>query len=109
MKVCGRSSHLLELFAQIPKVRQLQLGDGTDLKKARALFPHSSICAIYDPGQFLTDPPNHIERKLWQMCDQLQDNFSIACDGADPDTPEENILALLNVANKLKLYQNYKR
>ncbi len=99
---CGRSSHLLELFAQIPKVRQLQLGDGTDLKKARSLFPHSSICAIYDPGQFLADRPDHIERKLWQMCDQLQDNFSVSCGGVDPDTPEENILALLKVANKLK-------
>jgi len=99
---CGRSTHLLELFAQIPKVRQLQLGDGTDLKKARALFPHSSICAYYDPGQLRTDRPDHIESKLREMCDQLQDNFSVACGGADPDTPEENILALLKTANKLK-------
>jgi hypothetical protein len=99
---CGPSSHLLELFARIPKVRQLQLGDGTDLKKARALFPGSSICAYYDPGQFLTDSPEQIERKLELMCDQLRDNFLINCGGADPDTPKENILALLKIANKLK-------
>lgn len=99
---CGGSSHLLELFAQVPRINQLQLGDGTDLKKARDLFPHSSIYAYYDPGQFRTDRPEHIEKKLWQMCEQLQDNFSVECGGADPDTPEENVMTFLTVAKKIK-------
>jgi len=98
---CGPSSHLLELFAQIPNVKQLQLGDGTNLKQARSLFPDSSIIAYYDPGRLIADKPVEIECKIWRMREALDNNFIISCGEADPDTPEENIVAFLETAQKL--------
>jgi hypothetical protein len=98
---CGRSTHLLELFAQVPNITLLQLGDGTDLAKARALFPHTLIHAYYDPGQFITQTPAEIEAKLWQMSEALGENYTIFCSGVDPDTPEENVRTYWEVARRL--------
>lgn len=98
---CGQSSHLLELFAQVPKVRQLQLGHGTDLAKARKLFPNSYILAYYEPWRLMTDSPAEIEKELWKMTEELGDKFDIGCGGADPDTPQENVYAFLETAKKI--------
>ena len=95
MHSCGKSSHLLELFAQVLKVRQLQLGHGTDLHLARELFRDSSIVAYYEPARLISDSPAVIEKELWGMAEQLEDNFVIRCGDADPDTPLENIYTFL--------------
>ena len=98
---CGTSTHLLELFAQIPKVRQLQLGADTDWRLARKFFPRTQICAYYGCAKLLSQGPLDIERQLWRMCEQLEDNFDVNCGGVDPDTPEENIYAYLETARKI--------
>lgn len=98
---CGPSSHLLEHFAQIPKVKQLQLGYGTNLKQARHLFPDSSIVAYYDPGRFLTDTPPIIEKNLWLMAEQLEDNYIVNCGGTDPETPRKNLIMYLETGKKI--------
>jgi len=98
---CGPSSHLLTWFSQVPRVRQLQLGDGTDLRRARQLFPKSAINAYYDPGKLIADKPDHVERRLVEMCEALEDNFMISCGGADPDTPAANVQVFLDAPAKL--------
>ena len=98
---CGPSTHLLKLFRQVPRVKQLQLGDGTDLRLARDLFPECAIQAYYDPGKLMAASPPEIEPRLRQMSQALRDNYSIACGGADPDTPEANVTAFLEASLKL--------
>ena len=98
---CGPSSHLLELFAQVPNATNVQLGDGTDLAKARRLLPGANITAYYLPAALLQSTPAEVERKLWDMAERLQDNFTICSSGVDPDTPEGNIRAYLETARKL--------
>jgi uroporphyrinogen-III decarboxylase len=99
---CGPSSHLLYLFAQVPNVKTLQLGDGTDLKKTRCLFPDSMIQAYYSPVELLINTPAEIERKLWNMAEKLEDNFDIHVSSADPDTPEDNIQAYMKTALEIQ-------
>ena len=99
---CGPSSHLLDLFAQVPNASNLQLGDGTDLSKARRLFPDSLINAYYSPAALLKDAPPDIERKMWSMTERLEDNFTICSSGVDPDTPADNILTYLRTAQKIQ-------
>ena len=99
---CGPSTHLLKLFRQVPRVRQLQLGDGTDLGLARDLFPECAIQALYDPGKLMADSPATIVARLGQMRQALRTNYNIACGGADPDTPPANVTAFLEAALLLK-------
>ena len=99
---CGQSTHLLEHFAQIPKVSQLQLGYGTNLSRARQLFPKSSIIAYYDPGRLITDSPQDIADHLWQMAEQLKTNFQISCGGVDPNTPPQNIYTYLEIGKSIQ-------
>jgi hypothetical protein len=98
---CGPSTHLLELFARVPKVALLQLGAGTDLVKARELFPTTRISAYYAAPEILEGTPEGIERKLWEMCETLGDNADINGSSVDPNTPEENILAYLKTAKRI--------
>ena len=98
---CGPSSHLLESFAQLRRIKQLQLGYGTDLKRARDLFSKSSICAYYGCAELMAQRPQEIEANLWSMSEQLQDNFLLSCDSADPDTPRDNLYMFLNTARKI--------
>ena len=46
---CGASSHLLEGFAQIPRVTAIELGPGTDLAAAAELFPQTAMRPLVDP------------------------------------------------------------
>lgn len=97
---CGPSTHLLKFFRQVPRVRQLQLGDGTDLALARELFPECAIEAYYEPGKLMVNSPAEIEARLGRMRQALRTNYNIACGGADPDTPAANVTAFLEMALK---------
>ncbi|MDD3926386.1 MAG: uroporphyrinogen decarboxylase family protein [bacterium] len=99
---CGPSTHLLNLFSQIPRVRQLQLGDGTDLRLARQLFPDVAITAYYSPARLLADSPSSVKFRLEEMCRDLKSNYNIGCSGVDPDTPEGNITAFLEMSRKVQ-------
>jgi len=101
MHSCGPSSHLLDLFARIPNLSQLQLGYGTDLKKARELFPDSSIQAYYGPAALMFQDTTAIEKDLWRMAEELEGNFLIDGTSIDPNTPEPKLYAYLNTARKI--------
>ncbi len=98
---CGPSTHLLDLFAEIPNIKQLQLGAGTDLNGIRKLFPDALISAYYSSPEILNGAPAEIQAKLWQMADILENNFVINGSSVDPDTPHENIIAYLETAQKI--------
>ena len=98
---CGPSSGLLELFARVPKISQLQLGYGTDLGEARALFPQASILAYYSPAVFLSADPGWIRDDLRRMANELEHDFLIAGADTDPDTPTSNLHAYLETAREI--------
>jgi hypothetical protein len=98
---CGPSSHLLDLFAQVPKVTQLQLGDGTDLKRVREYFPESSVIAYFSPVRLTSEGPDEIEKDIFCMAEKLEDNFVVRCGSADPNTSAENVQRFLDVSLKM--------
>lgn len=98
---CGCSSHLLELFAEIPGVRELQLGFGTDLVKTRELFPQVLIMAYFDPGVLSSAAPAQIRGKVLRMAAELKDNFIISASEIDPNTPSANLLAYWDAAKEI--------
>jgi uroporphyrinogen-III decarboxylase len=46
---CGASSHLLGEFAKLPSLRGIQLGAGTDLRRAVELMPGAMMEPLIDP------------------------------------------------------------
>lgn len=95
---CGSSTHLLRLFRQVPNVRQLQIGDGSDVNLARELFPDCAIVVYYNPSRLMHESPTEINANLAKMCEALDDNFLICCEGADPNTPMDNVTAFLEAS-----------
>ena len=98
---CGPSSHLLEAFQELPRVEELQLGYGTDLRRARELFPESKIVAYYTAAALLNESPETIRWNLRSMCEALQDHFVIFGSSIDARTPEENLRAFFSVAEEV--------
>lgn len=98
---CGPSTHLLDLFAEVPNAKVLQLGAGTELKDVRKKFPDSHISAYFASPEILHGTPDSIEKKLWKMAEILESDFDINGSSVDPETPPENIKAYLNAAIKV--------
>ncbi len=98
---CGPSTQYLELLARVPKLAQLQLGYGTDLRKARALFPHASVLAYYSPAVLLSEDANRVKADLWRMAGELEHDFIIAAADTDPATPGSNLFAYLETAREM--------
>ncbi len=53
---CGRSTHVLDAFAALPRPAELHLGDHTDLAAARRLFPDVPIYVVPDSVAWARDP-----------------------------------------------------
>ena len=103
---CGPSSHLLEAFQELPRVEEFQLGYGTDLKRARELFPETKIVAYYTAAALLNETPETIRRNLYAMCEALQDRFVIFGSSIDARTPEENLRTFFSVAEEVNRIGN---
>lgn len=102
---CGPSTHLLEVAAGIPNLTHLQLGDGTDLARARQLFPDAEILAYYGAAALLRENPETITRRFDRFCRDLQDNFLIMFSSVDPRTPKDNIITAMQLAESFNQSQ----
>ncbi|MHC4874091.1 MAG: uroporphyrinogen decarboxylase family protein [Planctomycetota bacterium] len=103
---CGPSTHLLDLFKEVPGKRLIQLGAGTDLTEVRKKFPESRISAYFAAPEILHNNPAGIKKKLWEMAEVLESNFDINGSSVDPETPEENIIAYLDAAMEINARYN---
>ncbi len=97
---CGPSTHLLEAFQELPSLHELQLGYGTDLQKARKLFPETMITAYYSAAALLNETPEQIKANLRQMTEVMEDNFLIIGSAIDVNTPAENLTAFFDCAEQ---------
>ncbi len=102
---CGPSTHLLEAFQEVPLLEELQLGYGTDLGRARNIFPQTKITAYYSAAALLTESPAQIQQNLERMTAELQDNFVVFASSIDARTPEESLNAFLDYAEALNRAQ----
>lgn len=98
---CGPSTHLLDLFAEVPNPKIVELGGGTDLKHVRKKFPNSYINAYVTSSEILLGNQKSIEKKLWEMAETLENEFQLVGSSIDPKTPPENIKSFLDTAYKI--------
>jgi hypothetical protein len=103
---CGASTHLLDLFTEVPNAKILQLGKGTKLEGLRKKFPNANISAYFASPDILHGTPQSIEKQLWEMAEELESDFQINGSSVDPESPPENIKAYLDTA--MKVNEEYK-
>ncbi|MHB0935339.1 MAG: uroporphyrinogen decarboxylase family protein [Armatimonadota bacterium] len=93
---CGSSGHLLRAFAGIPRVDAFQLGPGTDLAAAAALFPGVILEPLIDPVTMREGNPADVQRYIGQVLANTAPApaVTLCAWSFDAATPPENVAAL---------------
>lgn len=97
---CGLSDHLLEAFAEIPRVDTVELGAGTDLKRSVALMPRARLCPLVDPTVIRDKQPDDVRTLVGGILKDAAGSQSVTlCAWSfDRDTPIENVTAIYEAA-----------
>jgi len=61
---CGPSTHVLDELRKLPELVVLELGEGTDMTKARRVWPKALIRYILDTYQLIRSSAQGIEKKV---------------------------------------------
>ncbi len=100
---CGSVNEVLEGYAKVHHLAFVEIGFGSDVKKARQVFgPQVAINARINPVLMKNGTPNDVAaevRNLIRQGDPLE-NFSIDTVGLTYGTPDANVKAALNTAKK---------
>ena len=98
---CGSVNEVLEGYAKVHHLEFVEIGFGSDVKKARQVFgPRVAINARINPVLMKNGTAEDVAeevRKLISQGDPLE-NFSIDTVGLTYGTPDENVIAALNTA-----------
>jgi hypothetical protein len=93
---CGRSTHLLAAFRELPKLDSIQLGAGTDLTTSVNLMPEIHLQPLFDPVLMLEGEPDAIHRAIEDIMriGAASPAVTLCAWSFDRDTPLENAIAL---------------
>ena len=101
---CGRSTHLLTAFRDLPKLDSIQLGPGTDLAVSARLLPELHLQPLVDPILMLMGDPDMIHRTIEEMLyvTATAPAITLCAWSFDRDTPLENAAALYDAVDRAK-------
>jgi hypothetical protein len=97
---CGNNlQKFAELYAKVPAVF-VDVGWGSDVARCRKIFPDAFLNLRLSPVRMLQQTPDEIRRDTEQLllAGDLSDKIGLCCINMDYGTPDENIMALFNVA-----------
>jgi hypothetical protein len=99
---CGRSTHLLSAFCDLPKLDFIQLGAGTDLAASARLLPGVHMQPLVDPLLMLRGDPDAIHCTIEEILRQTAaaPAVTLCAWSFDRDTPLENAVALYDAVGK---------
>ncbi len=97
---CGACSHLIAEFARVWNVRWLELGWGTDMTRARDMFPRTQLIARLSPVLLREWTPEQVRAQVHSYVAAAGSGpLHIAVVGVEAGTPDANIYALFEAAN----------
>jgi hypothetical protein len=101
---CGRSTHLLTAFRDLPKLDSIQLGAGTDLAASARLLPEVHLQPLVDPVLMLNGNPDAIHHTIDDMLRETAaaPAVTLCAWSFDRDTPLENAVALYEAVDGAK-------
>jgi hypothetical protein len=92
---CGNSTHVLPAFAGLPRLRELHLGDKTDLAVARSTFPDVGFFIVPDSVAWARDPAEKTIRSIQAMSAAASSGplaFQFVLEAGIPDASVEAIV-----------------
>lgn len=97
---CGRSTHLLAAFSELPGMDAVQLGAGTDMAAAARLLPGVILEPLIDPVVMREGSPDDITRLISGL---LRDTaaapaVNLCAWSFDSQTPADNVRAMYAAA-----------
>jgi hypothetical protein len=100
---CGASSHLLDAFADIPGVRYIELGPGTNLSEAVRQMPGTALCPLVDPLVMRNGSPETVEMTTRAMVSECAPALSttLCAWSFDRETPVANVAAMYSAVNAI--------
>lgn len=85
------ASGYLELYATLPNLGYIDMGMGSDLAKARALFPNARRALMYTPMDLANKPVNAIYADLQRVAREYAPCDIVLAD-IESGTPDERVL-----------------
>ncbi len=98
---CGRSTHLLTAFRELPNLDSIQLGPGTDLAAGVRLLPGIHMQPLVDPVVMLEGDPDAIHRAIEDIlrATAASPAVTLCAWSFDRNTPLENAVALYDAVS----------
>ena len=98
---CGRSTHLLAAFSELPNLDSIQLGAGTDLRAGVRLLPGVHVQPLVDPVLMLEGDPDAIHRTIEDIlrATAVAPVVTLCAWLFDRNTPLENAAALYDAVS----------
>jgi len=99
---CGPSTHLLNAFAQLPPLRSIELGPGTDLSLGASLLPGVNLCPLVDPTVVRNGTPQDVRRLVTGILDATATApaVTLCAWSFDRDTPLDNVDVLYETVER---------
>ena len=100
---CGSVNEVLEGYAQVRHLAFVEMGFGSDVKRARQVFgPDVAINARINPVLMKNGTAEDVAAEVRDLIDQGNplENFSIDTVGLTNGTPDENVKAALHTAKE---------
>jgi len=100
---CGNNLHIFaEAYSKVPATFY-DVGWGSDVAKCREVLPDAFLNLRLDPVRMLQRTSDEIRKDTEQLLSAAgpQDNVGICCINMDYDTPDENVMAILESAKML--------
>ncbi|MHB8994481.1 MAG: uroporphyrinogen decarboxylase family protein [Armatimonadota bacterium] len=93
---CGSSSHLLKDFAELPRMSNIQLGPGTDLREAVRLMPTITMQPLIDPLLMRNGSRSEVAAQISTVLEAtVEAPETMLCGWSfDRETPIENVAAM---------------
>lgn len=99
---CGSSTHLLKAFAELPLLRSIELGPGTDLQMGAALLPTITLCPLVDPTIMRSGTQDDVRHLVSGLLNATAaaPAVTLCAWSFDRDTPLDNVSALYKTVER---------
>jgi uroporphyrinogen-III decarboxylase len=100
---CGLIDKYLDSYRQLGRIDMLEIGWGSDLRRAMQVFPETKFSYIFDPKFLMRSSRHEIHDKIREIFEAARGNLSrltLAMADVDHGAPDENIAEMVECCRK---------
>jgi len=102
---CGDNlEHVVEAYARVPGLAYVDVGWGSDVAACRKALPDAFFSLRLSPARLRTQTPAEVRADVERLLAQAGplDKLALCCVAIDADTPDENVRAIFEVAERYR-------